>query len=91
MNSEKQRKRDKWLKDQNNKLDYIEWSIEKEETDPLYDEKINMVLGFFEKNGIGPPVDKKGAYGKIERLYEFISEYKDFKLPNFLNYESRLN
>ena len=91
MNSEKERNWDRWLRDENNKLDHCEWLIEKEEKDPLFEGKYDMVLGFFEKNGIGPPVDKKGAYGKIQRLYEFISEHRDFKLPNFLNYEKRLN
>ena len=79
-----------WFLDQNAYLDHQEWKIEMREADPLYLDKMELVLGFFTKHGTGA-TSKKEVYSKIQKLYGFLSEFKDFKLSNFLNYESRLN
>ena len=79
-----------WFADQWAMLDHEDWKIEMEEADPLYLDKMALILGFFTKHGTGATSNRE-VYSKIQKLYGFLSEFKDFKLPNFLNYESRLN
>lgn len=80
----------RWFQEQRLKLDHIDWMISREESDPLYQDKMDRVLGFYEKNGIGT-TDRKEFYSRIEKMHDFLSGYQGFSLPKFLNFNIRLN
>ncbi len=83
--------RDKqWFADQRVLLDHANWSIEMEESDPLFEMKINKVLDFLEENRVGTG-DYQIFYRVVQLLYKSLTDHGELRLPKLLDFEKRMN